>query len=47
MNLTTLTTDLAALALAALGDLAVILAGALIVAALADGFISAIQILRE
>jgi len=47
MNLTALAVDLAALALAALGDLGVLLAGALIAAAVVDGLISAIQIMRE
>jgi hypothetical protein len=47
MEISSLAVDLAYMALYALGDLAKLLAGALIVAAAADGLISAIQIIRQ
>lgn len=47
MEFSTIALDLAHLALAALGDLATLLAGALIAAAAVDGLISAIQIIRD
>ncbi len=47
MDISPMANDLAHLALAVLGDLATLLAGALIVAAFVDGLISAIQIIRQ
>lgn len=47
MEISTLSLDLAYLAIAALGDLARFIAGGLIAAAFTDGLMTAIQLIRK